>query len=119
MSWLFTKFDIQGRFSISIHDEVRYLVSEKDRYRAAMALQITNLLTRSMFAYKLGMFDLPQSVAFFSAVDIDKVIRKEVTMDCKTPSNPHGLKIGHGIQPGEALDIYNILKKTNGGKLTL
>lgn len=35
-------------------------MSENDKYRAALALQITNLLTRSMFAYKLGMFDLPQ-----------------------------------------------------------
>jgi len=117
MKWLFTEYKIQGRFCISIHDEVRYIVKEKDRYRAALALQITNLLTRSIFAYKLGMNDLPQSVAFFSSIDIDKVIRKEVTMDCKTPSNPQGLKIGHGIVPGEALDIYEVLKKTNGGKL--
>ena len=35
-------------------------MKEKDRYRAALALQITNLLTRSIFAYKLGMNDLPQ-----------------------------------------------------------
>jgi hypothetical protein len=40
--------------------QVRYLVNSKDRYRAALALQITNLLTRSMFAYKLGINDLPQ-----------------------------------------------------------
>uniref|UniRef100_U3I9P8 DNA polymerase subunit gamma-1 n=1 Tax=Anas platyrhynchos platyrhynchos TaxID=8840 RepID=U3I9P8_ANAPP len=47
MKWLFEEFDISGRFCISIHDEVRYLVQEQDRYRAALALQITNLLTRS------------------------------------------------------------------------
>ena len=40
--------------------QVRYLVSSKDKYRAALALQITNLLTRAMFAHKLGMNDLPQ-----------------------------------------------------------
>lgn len=85
MKWLFEEFAIDGRFCISIHDEVRYLVREEDRYRAALALQITNLLTRCMFAYKLGLNDLPQSVAFFSAVDIDRCLRKEVTMDCKTP----------------------------------
>ena len=39
--------------------QVRYLVRSEDRYRAALALQITNLLTRSMFAYRLGMKDLP------------------------------------------------------------
>ncbi|KAJ1179987.1 hypothetical protein NDU88_005215 [Pleurodeles waltl] len=101
MKWLFEEFDIDGRFCISIHDEVRYLVKCEDRYRAALALQITNLLTRSMFAYKLGMLDLPQSVAFFSAVDIDQCLRKEVNMDCTTPSNPTGMERRYGITQGE------------------
>jgi DNA polymerase gamma 1 len=60
MRWLFQKYDIDGRFCISIHDEVRYIVRSEDRYRAALALQITNLLTRAMFAYKLNMNDLPR-----------------------------------------------------------
>ena len=76
MRWLIERYQIDARFCISIHDEVvslhgvlcvhrdyeqvRYLVRSEDRYRAALALQITNLLTRSMFAYKLGINDLPQ-----------------------------------------------------------
>lgn len=40
--------------------QVRYLVRSEDRYHAALALQITNLLTRSMFAHHLNMNDLPQ-----------------------------------------------------------
>ncbi|XP_057398444.1 DNA polymerase subunit gamma-1 isoform X2 [Balaenoptera acutorostrata] len=114
MKWLFEEFAIDGRFCISIHDEVRYLVREEDRYRAALALQITNLLTRCMFAYKLGLNDLPQSVAFFSTVDIDQCLRKEVTMDCKTPSNPTGMERRYGIPEGEALDIYQIIELTKG-----
>ncbi|XP_025856865.1 DNA polymerase subunit gamma-1 isoform X2 [Vulpes vulpes] len=114
MKWLFEEFAIDGRFCISIHDEVRYLVREEDRYRAALALQITNLLTRCMFAYKLGLNDLPQSVAFFSTVDIDQCLRKEVTMDCKTPSNPTGMERRYGIPQGEALDIYQIIELTKG-----
>ncbi|NXL69277.1 DPOG1 polymerase, partial [Leptocoma aspasia] len=113
MRWLFEEFDINGRFCISIHDEVRYLVQHQDRYRAALALQITNLLTRCMFAYKLGLQDLPQSVAFFSAVDIDQCLRKEVTMNCVTPSNPMGME-KYGIPQGEALDIYQIIEITKG-----
>ncbi|XP_030811192.1 DNA polymerase subunit gamma-1 isoform X2 [Camarhynchus parvulus] len=113
MKWLFEEFDINGRFCISIHDEVRYLVQHQDRYRAALALQITNLLTRCMFAYKLGLQDLPQSVAFFSAVDIDQCLRKEVTMNCVTPSNPMGME-KYGIPEGEALDIYQIIEITKG-----
>jgi DNA polymerase gamma 1 len=53
-------------------------------------------------------------VAFFSCVDIDKVLRKEVTQDCKTPSNPDGLSKGYNIGEGEAVDIYKILEITNG-----
>lgn len=114
MRWLMEDHDIDGRFCISIHDEVRYLVCSEDRYRAALALQITNLLTRCMFAHALGMHDLPQSVAFFSAVDVDRCLRKEVTMDCVTPSNPTGLERRYGLAQGEALDIYQILEITKG-----
>lgn len=59
MKWLFEEHDIDGRFCISIHDEVRYLVRSEDRYRAALALQITNLLTR--FAHSL-VFILPRQM---------------------------------------------------------
>ena len=54
-----------------------------------------------MFAHALGMQDLPQSVAFFSAVDVDQCLRKEVTMDCVTPSNPTGLERRYGLHQGE------------------
>ena len=114
MRWLKEKYDISTRFSISIHDEVRYLVASQDRWRAALALQITNLMTRAMFARQLNLNDLPQSVAFFSSVDVDKCIRKEVHMDCVTPSNPDGLHKYYNIPPGEAVDIYQVLEKTKG-----
>jgi len=109
--WLFERLNIEGRFAISIHDEVRYLVKEEDRYKAAFALQVSNLLVRSYFAYKLNMKDLPISVAFFSSVDIDKCLRKEVNMDCKSPSNPYGLQEAYGIPHGESLDIRETLRK--------
>ncbi|TMS05173.1 DNA polymerase subunit gamma-1 [Larimichthys crocea] len=114
MKWLCEQHNIDGRFCISIHDEVRYLIRSEDRYRAALALQITNLLTRCMFAHTLGMQDLPQSVAFFSSVDIDQCLRKEVNMDCVTPSNPTGLERKYGLPAGEALDIYQIIDITKG-----
>jgi len=86
MDHLIRHYGIKARYLISVHDELRYLVVEEDRYRAALALQIANIWTRSLFAFKLGMDDLPQGVAFFSAVDVDKVLRKEVDMPCVTPS---------------------------------
>ncbi|KAG5651095.1 hypothetical protein H0H81_009871 [Sphagnurus paluster] len=111
MNHLIAKYDIKARYLISVHDELRYLVSEEDKYRAALALQIANLWTRSLFAYKLGMDDLPQGVAFFSAVDVDTVLRKEVDMPCVTPSQPVP------IPPGESLGILGVLAKTHGGSL--
>ena len=61
----------QARYLILVHDELRYLVKEEDKYRAALALQISHLLTRAMFAaYMLGMDVLPQAVAFFSGLRI-------------------------------------------------
>jgi DNA polymerase gamma 1 len=112
MDYLIAKYNINARYLISVHDELRYLVKEEDRYRAALALQIANLWTRSLFALKLGLDDLPMGVAFFSAVDIDKVLRKEVDMSCVTPSQPVP------IPPGESLDIAKVLAKTNGGSLS-
>ncbi|KAL4260000.1 DNA-directed DNA polymerase [Pleurotus pulmonarius] len=109
MDHLIRRYNLQARFLISVHDELRYLVKEDDRYRVALALQVANLWTRSMFAVKLGMDDLPQSVAFFSAVDVDHVLRKEVDLPCVTPSQPTP------IAPGESLDILRILEKTDGG----
>uniref|UniRef100_A0A4W5KQM5 DNA polymerase subunit gamma-1 n=1 Tax=Hucho hucho TaxID=62062 RepID=A0A4W5KQM5_9TELE len=82
-----------------IHNEVRYLVHSEDRYWAALALQITNLLTRS---------DMPQSVAFFSAVDIDQCRSKEVTMDWVTPSNPTGLECRYCLPQGEKTVIKKL-----------
>lgn len=111
MEHLIAKYDIKARYLISVHDELRYLVKEEDKYRAALALQIANLWTRCLFAYKLGMDDLPQGVAFFSAVDVDHVLRKEVDLPCVTPSQPTP------IQSGESLNIAKVLEKTNGGSL--
>ena len=111
MEYLITKYNINARYLISVHDELRYLATEEDKYRTALALQIANLWTRCLFAFKLGMDDLPQGVAWFSAVDVDKVLRKEVDMPCVTPSHPDP------IPPGESLDITQILDKTNNGSL--
>jgi DNA polymerase gamma 1 len=60
MEYLIQRFDISARYMISVHDEIRYLVKEEDKYRAGLALQIANIWTRSLFAFKLEMNDLPQ-----------------------------------------------------------
>ena len=34
--YLFDAYNIRGRISLSIHDEVRYLVDSRDKYRAVL-----------------------------------------------------------------------------------
>jgi DNA polymerase gamma 1 len=59
----------------------------------------------------LGINELPQAVAYFSAVDVDFVLRKEVDLECVTPSHPKK------IDPGESLDIVKLLEKGEEAKL--
>ncbi|OCL15131.1 hypothetical protein AOQ84DRAFT_384239 [Glonium stellatum] len=111
MDYLTRRFNLNARLAITVHDEIRYLVKEEDKYRAAMALQVANVWTRAMFSQQMGINELPQSCAYFSAVDIDHVLRKEVDMDCVTPSHPE--KIPHG----ESLDIVALLEKGEEARL--
>lgn len=105
MEHLCKLYGVEARLAITVHDEVRYMTKEEHKYKCAMLLQIANLWTRAMFSFQLGIENIPQSCAFFSCVDIDFVLRKEVDFDCITPSNPHP------IPHGESLDIYELLKK--------
>ena len=73
IEWLFKEMAIRGRFMLSIHDEVRYLVVSEDRYKAALALHLANLLVRAEVCAKLGLDNLPANTAFFSSVDVDLV----------------------------------------------
>lgn len=111
MSYLIKRYNIQARYMLSVHDEVRYLAKEEDKYRTALALQIANAWTRALFCYNLGIDDVPQGVTFFSSVDIDLVLRKEVNMPCITPSHPDAIPFG------ESLDIDQLLLKTDNGTL--
>lgn len=60
MAHLIDRYQIDARFMLSVHDEVRYLASEKDQHRTALALQVANLWTRALFSWKLGIKSLPQ-----------------------------------------------------------
>nr|POE85069.1 dna polymerase gamma, mitochondrial [Quercus suber] len=105
MDYLCQRYNIHARVALTVHDEIRYLAKEEDKYRCAMALQVANIWTRAMFSQQMGIDDLPQSCAYFSAVDIDHVLRKEVDMDCVTPSHRDP------ILPGESLDMLQLLAK--------
>jgi DNA polymerase gamma 1 len=107
MKWLCEKYQINARFVLSIHDEIRYMVPDEDKYRCALALTLSNMYVRAAISQKLGINELPKSIAFFSQVDVDTVLRKEVNQKCKTPD-------GRDIPFGEALDMKKIIEKTGG-----
>ncbi|KAI7871425.1 DNA polymerase family A-domain-containing protein [Spinellus fusiger] len=66
MAHLIKRYDIKARFMLSVHDEVRYLSTEEDQHRTALALQFANLWTRTMFSSRLGIHNLPQ---FYRVLD--------------------------------------------------
>lgn len=111
MRWLMRD---NARFCLSFHDEIRYIVPSRYKYNAALAMHVTNLLTRSFCALRLGINDLPMSVAFFASVEVDTALRKDASADCKTPSNPHGLENEYGISAGESVDILKAIEKSGG-----
>ncbi|KHJ96318.1 hypothetical protein OESDEN_03715 [Oesophagostomum dentatum] len=88
---------------------VRYLCPKEDAPRLALALMLSNLYVRSFISSKLGIEQLPQSVAFFSQVDCDKVLRKEVHLPC---FNVDGTLVPNGV----SWTIEDLVQIT-GGKL--
>lgn len=83
MKWLFEEHNIDGRFCISIHDEVRYLVRSEDRYRAALALQITNLLTRLDLSVMHGPLNLSETDVYLLVFLLQERVRT-----CFRPAGP-------------------------------
>lgn len=106
MEYLIDRYQVDARLCITVHDEIRYLCKEHDKYKTALLLQIANVWTRGLFCEQLGVPDIPQSCAFFSQVDIDKILRKEVDTPCYTPSNPDA-----DIPDGESLDVVSLMEK--------
>ncbi|KAJ3234698.1 DNA-directed DNA polymerase gamma mip1 [Chytriomyces hyalinus] len=119
MNYLFRRLKIRGRFMLSIHDEVRYLVRKEDVDKAALALQISNLWTRALFASRLGIEDLPLNIAFFSAVDIDHCLRKEVHQKCVTPTNLEPIESGRSASIRDTLETLgaSLTNETYGPEL--
>ena len=91
MDWFIKVNKIDCQFLISVHDEIRYLCHDKDVYKASLMLQISNLLTRAFFSERIGVYSLPLQCSFFSAVDVDTVLRKDPFTASETfPEIPNG-----------------------------
>ena len=102
MEFFIKQTAIDCTFMISVHDELRYMCHDKDIYTASLVLQLSNLLTRAFFSERIGVHSLPLSCAFFSAIDIDTVLRKEPSIESETFPE---------IPKGTSLTIYELLDK--------
>ncbi len=85
---------------LTYHDEVKFLVANRDTHRFARALQEAHIKTRAYCYAALGFSTMPQSIAWFSSVEIDSRYRKEISDRMVTPSNPNGFPTdGKSISP--------------------
>jgi DNA polymerase gamma 1 len=96
--WLMDEFKIPGRFIISIHDEVWWMVPEKHAEVFSVLYQMAHMYTWSLFHHQVGLPDMPLSRAFFSSVAIDERIRKSPKEKTVTPSNPQGAEEPAGTE---------------------
>ncbi|CBY40909.1 unnamed protein product [Oikopleura dioica] len=108
MDFLVEKYGINAHYSLSIHDMIQFISSKEDKYRTALAFQLAHLYTRAYFSLKCGLPQLPQNVAFFSSVEIDRSMRKDKDISWNT------IFYGENPGPAESLDISRIIELTNG-----
>lgn len=94
---------IDWRLLLTIHDEVRGMVKDGQERVAAYALQLAHLTVWAAFIDRLGLDAIPANLAWFSAVDVDKVLRKDPYDPQKTLTQPEGLPLGSTLTAKDLL----------------
>ena len=115
LDYYIAEWKLEGNFIISVHDEVWTLVRYNQRYLMAWAFQLSHMLTWTIFFKAYGFSTIPYNYLFFSSVNIDTVLRKEVD-NCtgktytgtKTVSNPNEeIPMGEKILMGNLATLIN------------
>lgn len=84
---LFICYQVNGYLVIPVHDEIWSLVPDSQVELAAWCFQVAHLYSWTYLAYRLGFDDFPIEFCFFSEINVDTCLRKEVSMSQTTPSN--------------------------------
>lgn len=121
MEYLIQANGIDAQFSLSIHDQIKYISSIEDRYRTALAFQIAHLITRAHFSKACGVYELPLNCAFFSSGKNTKTVQFSTQMtvylveiDCTIRKNVNDSSGTFDRLPaGEELNIHDILEHVN------
>ena len=109
-TWVAREFKIDAQFAVSIHDEVAFIVPDKQAKVFAAAFQIAHAMSWARFHAGCGVPELPLSRAFFSGVAVDHRLRKSPYESTVTPSNPQGSEEPNG-------DEYTIQDLADDGTL--
>lgn len=80
------KLKVNARLVITIHDEFHWQVADADTVQAVYALQLAHLYVRMAFILAHKLDNLPASVAWFEAVEVDQYLRKDCKATCQTPT---------------------------------
>lgn len=86
--------DIVWRFTISIHDEVAFMVKAEDAKLFAFLLNIAHAWSWTAIHHNLGIYEMPYNRAWPEGVDIDSCLRKSVKSPSRTRSNPIDIEPG-------------------------
>lgn len=105
VSYYFHKLSVEARLLMTIHDEIRYMVRAGQETLATYGLQLAHLTIRALFIDTLGLDCIPAGIAWFSAVDVDQVLRKDPYATQVTPSQPVAIAPGRCISPTDLLGI--------------
>lgn len=111
MNYLLRKYDIQARFSMSIHDSILYLCKEEDAKTVAALYQVAHLWSWAWLRYNLGTLEMPMSNAWLSSVEVDKYFRKCATESTVTVSQPVEAHHGEAFGIEELVETLNSLDR--------
>lgn len=109
MNHLLRRYNIQARFSMSIHDSILYLCKEEDAKTVAALYQVAHLWSWAWLRYNLGIIDMPTCNAWFSSVEVDKYFRKCATESTVTISQPVEAPHGEEYNIGSLTETLNSL----------
>ena len=109
LEYLLAEYEINAAYSLSIHDMIQYICAEEDKYRCVLAFQLAHLYTRVYFTLKCGFTQLPQNCAFFSSVEVDRVMGRSPGLKIDPIFDPAG-----SLPDLESLNINDVILKTNG-----
>lgn len=111
MNYLLREYNIQARFSISIHDSILYLCKEEDAKTVAALYQVAHLWSWAWLRYNLGILEMPMSNAWLSSVEVDKYFRKCATESTVTVSQPVEAPHGEAFDIGRLVETLNSLSR--------